>query len=254
MPDRNRCGCPPLPLETLYNARDLGGYPVAGGRATVCGRFVRTDAPVRLSDTGRLTLLAYPVSLVVDLRSRSEISHLPHQLKGQPGIVYHHIPLLGADLESDLARLQQQDVLNRLTLADLYRHMLDQSQAAIGAVMTVLAAETTGARLFNCSHGKDRTGLIAALLLGLAGVPQEQIVADYQISEVYLKPWFRQFIRQVPRHERHFFQTPARYMQDTLAYLTQRYRSAADYLSCCGVTPASQNQLVALLTEEAGRV
>ncbi len=49
MPDRNRRGCPPLPLETLYNARDLGGFPIGGGRTTACGRFLRADAPVRLS-------------------------------------------------------------------------------------------------------------------------------------------------------------------------------------------------------------
>jgi len=251
MPDRNRRGCPPLPLETLYNARDLGGFPIAGERTTVCGRFLRADAPVRLSHADRKTLVAYPVSVVIDLRSRSEIRDMPHQLKGLPGIAYHHIPLLGDDLGQDLARLQRHAGQERLTLADLYRHMLDQSQEAIGSVMTVLAGETSGARLFNCSHGKDRTGLIAALLLGLVGVSADEIVADYQVSEVYLEPWFRHIIRHVPPGERHFFQTPARYMQETLAHLARQYRSAADYLLRCGVSRDSQNRLVALLTERS---
>ena len=132
-------------------------------------------------------------------------------------IRYHNIPLLGASLERDMMRLQINNGSKKISLADLYRHILDQSQPAIGAVMLTLAAADNGARLFNCSHGKDRTGLIAALLLALAGVSHDNIVADYQVSESLLKPWFDTFIHKVPETDRRFFMTPPHFMREALA-------------------------------------
>jgi protein-tyrosine phosphatase len=247
MADSRPHDCPPISLQTLYNIRDLGGHPTNDGRKTLCGRFIRSDAPVRLSPADLSALLAYPVRLVIDLRSQSEIRQQPHNLRDHPEITYHHIPLLGVSLERDMMRLQINNGHKKISLVDLYRHILDQSQAAIGNVMKTLAAADNGARLFNCSHGKDRTGLIAALLLALAGVSYNNIVHDYQVSEALLKPWFDTFIHLVPETDRRFFMTPPHYMRETLAYIDAKYQSVSAYLMACGVDAPVQERLRQLL-------
>ena len=247
--DHRSLACPPIYLESLYNIRDLGGYPAAGGRKTRCGRFIRSDAPVSLSETDLETLLAYPVRHVIDLRSESEIRQQPHDLKHNPAVHYVNIPLLGTDLERDLMSLQQKNDNQAISLADLYRHILDQSQKAIGTVMQTMARAEGGARLFNCSHGKDRTGLIAALLLSLADVDPGSIIEDYRISEGLLKPWFDTFIQTVPQAHRHFFVTPPRFMKETLDHLSEKYHSASEYLLLCGVLPPELDRLRHLLLE-----
>jgi len=125
----------------------------------------------------------------------------------------------------------------------MYRHILDESQPAIGAVMRTFAAADQGARLFNCSHGKDRTGLIAALLLTLAGVAHDRIIDDYQVSESLLKPWFDTFIEQVPKSDRRFFITPPHFMRATLAHIRENYRDITAYLLQCGVPLTVQERL-----------
>ncbi|MDW7657998.1 MAG: tyrosine-protein phosphatase [Bacillota bacterium] len=247
MADSRSQDCPPLKLQTLYNIRDLGGHPTADGRETQCGRFIRSDAPVRLSQSDLDVLLSYPVRHVIDLRSQSEIRQQPHDLRDQPGISYHNIPLLGVSLERDMMRLQRNNGHKKISLVDLYRHILDQSQTAIRSVMLTLAAADSDARLFNCSHGKDRTGLITALLLALAGVGHDHIVDDYQVSESLLKPWFDTFIHMVPETDRRFFMTPPHYMRETLAYIEEKYHGATSYLLACGVDISVQERLRQLL-------
>ncbi len=241
--------CPPISVNSLFNIRDLGGYLTQSGSKTICRRFVRSDAPSGLSEEDLAVLLAYPVSQVIDLRSQSELDKQPHDLRQLPGVSYHHIPLLGPDLEKNLAGLQDVSALTEFTLADLYRYILDMAQPAVGSVMRTLAANKKGSSLFNCSHGKDRTGLISALLLSLAGVSQEHIVHDYKISAELLKPWFDTFIHKMPEKSRHFFTTPAHYMEATLQYLTDKYESVPAYLNLCGVDQATQVQLRRLLLE-----
>ncbi len=244
MPDLLTTHCPPLACETLYNIRDLGGYRTCDGRRTLCRRFLRSDAPVRLTQQDIQKLMLIPVHTVVDLRSHSEIRQAPHSLKDCPGIRYHNIPLLGKDLDRDIAALQRRDIRqDQADLVDLYRHIIDRSQEAIGQVLNQLASATAGAALFNCSHGKDRTGLISALLLLLADVKEAMIIEDYQVSARLLKPWFDTFLHEVPKEARIFFRTPPSYMRQTLLYLKQKYQSADRYLQACGVEPQARQTL-----------
>ncbi|MDD3930602.1 MAG: tyrosine-protein phosphatase [Eubacteriales bacterium] len=242
-----------LVFQTLYNIRDLGGHPTRDGRATRYGRFLRSDAPVRLNRHELDQLLAIPVSQVIDLRSPAEISQLPHLLSGHPLIEYVNISLLGTDLDEKFDQLERNHAKNnnkRPELVDLYHHMLDDAKQAIGRVMHHLSSDQSGARLFHCSHGKDRTGLISALLLLLADVPDSVIVADYQISETNLQPWFQTILHQIPSDHQRYLTTPAVYMEKTLDYLYKNYGSVSDYLLRCGVTEQTQNRLKQLLLED----
>ncbi|HBP37599.1 MAG TPA: hypothetical protein DD640_02445 [Clostridiales bacterium] len=226
-----------LQLQTLYNVRDLGGFSASGGRVTAHGRFLRSDAPVRLNAHDLQLLLDYPIHTVIDLRSLSEIQDQAPGLRDHPAVTYHNIPLLGSDLEAEIAALPGFEVgREQIGLPDLYVYLLDHARDSLGQVFRLLAeVRDNGACLFHCSHGKDRTGLVAALLLMLAGVSDPDIVEDYQISSAYLKPWFDTFISSVPEDTLHFFQTDPQNMILTLNYFRRHYDSAENFMLICGL-------------------
>jgi len=223
-----------LLLETMYNVRDLGGYPTRDGLITSFGRFIRADAPFRLNDHDLQVLLQLPVTTVIDLRSPSENNQENYRLSVSPDVEYFNIPLLGFDMMASIMAMNDSDD-PYIAVPDLYIRMLEKAREPIGQVMTRLAGAKPGACMFHCTHGKDRTGIIAALLLMLADVQDEDIIADYQVSATYLKPWFDTFIHGLPAEILHFFRTEPENMEKTLEHFHQNYASADDYLEQCGV-------------------
>jgi len=224
-----------LLLETMYNVRDLGGYPTRAGKTTVYGQFLRADSPNRLSDDDLRQLLAFPVTTVIDLRSPSENNQENYRLRESPDVSYFNIPLLGFDMMASIMAMNETDD-PYIAVPDLYIRMLDKACDPIGQVMTCLAQARPGACMFHCTHGKDRTGIISALLLLLADVNDEDIVANYQTSATYLKPWFDTFIADLPVEILHFFKTEPESMETTLDYFHKTYISVDKYLEGCGVS------------------
>ncbi len=175
-----------IPLGGMHNLRDLGGYPVPGGE-TAWERLLRGDNPEGLTEEDLRWLLDRDITTVVDLRSDAEVGRKPDQLSGHPDFHYFHCPLLA---EGDGMPNLETDV------GAGYFRMLEGSGLVARALRTVAAAP--GGVLFHCTAGKDRTGLMAALLLGLAGVERTDILADYQVSETYLARIIRQIKARVP--------------------------------------------------------
>jgi protein-tyrosine phosphatase len=238
-----------VPMQTMYNVRDLGGYQTADGRMTAFRRFLRSDAPVRLNEADLEKLAGFPVCTVIDLRSPNEIGSLPHRLRDQPGVNYFIIPLLGDDLDAGMAAVEAFEEGRTIGLADLYIHTMEHSKESIGQVFRRMAEAKPGAILFHCSHGKDRTGLIAALLLLLAKVSDADIVENYRISYELLKPWFDTFIHEVPEQFLPFFNTDPENMELTLRYFHSHYLSAEAYLASCGVSKGNIERLKQRLLE-----
>ena len=244
MPVSSECDRSRLLLQTMYNVRDLGGLTTKDGRITKCGRFLRADAPTQLNLNDLQLLLDFPVRTVIDLRSQNEIVELPHGLRDLPEVDYINIPLLGDDLGAGIAAVQMYEAgRDMVGLADLYIHMLENSRESLGQVFVQMAAARSGACLFHCAHGKDRTGLISALLHLLAGVSDADIVANYQVSEMYLKPLYDTFMHTIPAEVRHYFNTHPQNMELTLRYFHQHFESAEAYLATCGVSSAEIAEL-----------
>lgn len=244
MPVSSECSQPRLLLQTMYNVRDLGGFSTKDGRITKCGRFLRADAPTQLNRNDLRLLLDFPVRAVIDLRSQNEIDDQPNSLRNRPEIDYINIPLLGTDLSRGIASVQLAES-GRVTvgLADLYIHLLENSRELLGQVFIRLAEDRPGACLFHCSLGKDRTGLVSALLLMLAGVSDDDIIANYQVSEAYLKPRIDKLTLQVPEEFWHFLYTKPQNMAVTLFHFHQHYSSAEAYLAECGVSRPEIDEL-----------
>jgi protein-tyrosine phosphatase len=173
-----------IPLVSVQNLRDLGGYSTTDGRTTRWRRFVRCAGLWNLTDADQQEMLNYGIGAVVDLRSQLDIEKWPNSFAYLEDIAYHHHDLWGdrvADFKSAKSSLTQAE-----KMADLYRLGFVRCEGIIGEIMGTLADAGDHASLFHCGAGKDRTGMIAALLLGIARVPHQTIAADYGLTDLYL--------------------------------------------------------------------
>src|SRR5215208_1553234 len=210
--------------DACYNVRDLGGYSTKHNRQTRWRAFVRADNLARLSTAGKTALIAYGVKTIIDLRSEYELDMDPPafpSLHGQDGFP-QYISLSILD-ESDKVGIE---IINQTpALTEMYAVIIDRYPENIARVMKAFAKATNGTILFHCHSGRDRTGIIAAMLLALAGVDDSTIAKDYMVSSVYIQPTF----------EKPLFEQPEIMLQ-FLAYLDTQYGGTRAYLLDSGVS------------------
>jgi protein-tyrosine phosphatase len=155
-----------VPLNYPANLRDVGGLALAGGGVTRSGVLYRSDA-LYPHDKVPLTLHGWPPAAVVDMRSefeRERTGAFPWPAATRT----HHIPLLGEAAPQLMDR----------PLIDLYRDALGASGRLIAEVAAIVAA-APGPALVQCAAGKDRTGVVIAVILLAVGVEPASVVADY---------------------------------------------------------------------------
>jgi protein tyrosine/serine phosphatase len=178
-----------IDLQGAVNVRDLGGLPAGDGRRTAYRRLLRSENLQELtpSDVARLTG-EIGVTTVVDLRTTGELEiEGPAPLDAVPGVRHVHHPVLpelgsrtDAVAEALLVRKVDQDrsrYPDDITCGHYLGYLEDRPGEVSGALRSVASSE--GAAIVHCAAGKDRTGVIVALALTVAGVPSEAVVADY---------------------------------------------------------------------------
>lgn len=173
-----------IPLAGTYNLRDLGGYATPAG-TTVWRRVLRADGLHRMGPEGAAGLAALGVRTVIDLRRDHELAAQPNPVREHPGIAYLNVSLFDR-LDVVEAHAPEGEEAGNVLLG-LYCQTLAQRGAEIREILETIAA-AEGVVLFHCTAGKDRTGVIAALLLALAGVGREDIVADYALTGAQIAP------------------------------------------------------------------
>lgn len=226
-----------LRWPATLNTRDLGGYDIPGG-PTRYGAFVRSDNLHRLTPAGGAALRDYGIGTIIDLRLPSEARDLPHAFQSNgDGIAYLHVSMLGDD-DGEI-RKRDQAVGNRFDWTSM---MLDHASDNIAAVMRAVAHAPEGGVLFHCHAGKDRTGLTAMFLLSLAGASRDDIIADYALSDVFMRPLYDELMAKysanplaVQRIENSMW-CPPETMAQTLDYLDDKFGGAGPYLLDAGVT------------------
>lgn len=172
---------PTLAWEGCRNARDVGGLATSYGETLRSGALIRADSLTYLTAEGVATVRAAGLSLVVDLRYPGEVLPGGVARTDHPYLEdarYRALPMFDPPTsEVDPA------VLDAMSLAELYCSILDRNGARITAAVRAIAADgPPGPVVVHCVSGKDRTGIIVALILAVAGVPDEDIVADYAAS------------------------------------------------------------------------
>jgi protein-tyrosine phosphatase len=241
-----------LEWEGCLNARDLGGYATQDGRETRWGTVVRSDSPAALTDTGRAALADYGVRAIVDLRLPAELADDPNPFAepGDHGIAYTNVSII------DPAAGFPPDTV---TLAENYLWSLERFSGLVAQAVEAVARAPEGAVLIHCAAGKDRTGLISALLLGLAGVPAETIAADYAMTAELLWPREQAWLAGLPPEERAEraammarYAPTAEVMLAVLAGLTERFGGVEPYLLAAGVERDDLDRLRDRLVAPAG--
>lgn len=201
-----------LAWPDLRNARDLGGVPTIEGGRIRERALVRTDNHGRLDTAGVTAIRSYGVSRIVDLRWAWEASKDPSPLAGDTS--YRLVPACF------------EPTGNEEIPPDSYSLMVDASRDRLAAAFTAIAEAPPGGVVVHCHAGRDRTGVVVALALQVAGASAEEIAADYALTEG----------------------SPPTMIINTLAHLRARYGGVAEYLVGSGVAPAHLAAVRARLT------
>lgn len=176
------------PAQPLVNLRDLGGIKVSGG-ALKPRVLWRSDDPTISPHEEIRSLAGQGLSAVLDLRSTPEVSTSPHRMAAQLGIALHHLPLAEAAVNPlaivDAAPFMRSPADVGRWYARLVRghvHEVAEGLRVIG--------DSRGGVLFHCAAGKDRTGILAAVVLTLLGADRSEVVEDYAQTQQNLPAIF----------------------------------------------------------------
>jgi protein-tyrosine phosphatase len=219
-----------IPLAGLFNLRDLGGYPTRGGRVPWRVLF-RSDALHQLDDGGVAGLAALHLRTIVDLRTHGEVEIAPSPLDALSAR-HSHVSLLGGDMES-----------LPLELDAIYRYMVDECGDAIADAIRPMCSDGGFPALVHCSAGKDRTGIVIAMVLAVLGTPDEVIAEDYSLSADYLNAQFTPAIGQLQagtglgeQLTGELLSSPPHLILGVLARARQTHGSIESYLLAHGLT------------------
>jgi protein tyrosine/serine phosphatase len=227
-----------LAWEGLLNARDLGGHSTVDGGETEYGRVVRSDSIRQLTDAGWRALLDYGIRTVVDLRGDQERqgdppAHVDVEVVHAPFMEANDAEFEEISAEVEAASRAAPDI--ETATRDVYLIFLERFKANVAAGIRAVARAPEGGVVVHCMGGKDRTGLLTAFLLHVAGVDDEQIAADYALSEERLRPrhdeWLAKAETEAERERlRRLSRTPAASMLGVFAELERRYGSIEQFL------------------------
>ena len=231
-----------LSIDGVWNVRDVGGMPAAGGRIA-SGRLLRSANLAGVTSEGARGLSAQ-VDHIIDLRADDEVASEPSAVRG---VETTHLPLfLGS-----VASFFEEDS----SLDELYSHLLEQSGTRLVEALRIIARG--GRTLVHCTVGKDRTGVTIALALDAVGADREAIIADYALTESQLPAERNRritaYLRSQHPDAQHVValatQSPAPVMRALLASIDDRWGSTSEYLRAQGMTDAELSALRATLVE-----
>ena len=228
-------------LEGAANFRDLGGLPTSDGGFVRRGRIFRSDVLYRLTESDTIALRPLGIRTVIDLRSRDEVRHYPESPLKVAGLQHFNVPIV-SEIYSATGSIAEDYLL-------LLRNAGEGFRALFGHL-----ANNRYPLVINCFAGKDRTGLTSALILGALGVPNDEIVADYALSE-------RHMVRLLHIHRRSdeapadsgilpsWLAASSATMEATLHAISEEWGSVRGYLESIGIPAGELRQISDALVE-----
>lgn len=174
-----------IPVEGAYNVRDLGGYETSDGRQTRWRTLFRAADIHALSPSAQSTLVDAGVRTVIDLRGSQELTEASSVFKEMSGIQYRPHNMTGDALINSWGTIPV-PADSSIRLSTMYSTVLDERGDMVKSILETVSQPGALPAVFHCTAGKDRTGVLAAVLLGIAGVPRERIVEDYALSARFL--------------------------------------------------------------------
>lgn len=230
-----------IPLKGLYNFRDLGGYQAADGRSVRWRRLYRSDGHEKLTAEDIATLRALGIATVIDLRTEEELEGTGRSPLHDGEVTLHcHVPYFRT-----FAGLPEPELPG---IVGFYLRDTSCAGDCIAQLFAMLADERRYPIVYHCAAGKDRTGMITALILRTLGVGDEQIIADYALTDSYLADWMAQARARgettpFDEIEPEFLSARPESMAAFLAGIDERHGSTERLLAACGVVPVHLERL-----------
>ena len=233
-------------LEAVHNFRDLGGYPARDGSVTRWHQLYRADGLYRLTAADIETVRALGLRTVVDLRSNAEIDKWGTFPRQAIKVNFTHHPVIDQTWELD----SQADRTDHEFLVWAYQQMLQVGWQRFATAIEELAQPGALPAVFHCAAGKDRTGLLAAMVLESLGVPRTVVLADYELTVegiVRMRSWVE---LNHPEMAVRMAETPSAFLMalpaalgDVLDGLAQQHGTIDAYVRSIGVSAAALQSL-----------
>jgi protein-tyrosine phosphatase len=244
-------------LDAVHNFRDLGGYPARDGAVTRWRTLFRSDGLYRLTVDDRETVRGLGLATVIDLRSQAELDErgrFPHE---QLPVDFLHLPVIDTTWEH-YADAADMEAVAFLTMA--YTEMLEVGWQRFAAAIHALARPSALPAVFHCAAGKDRTGLLAALVLSAIGVPRLVVLHDYALTTAGIQRMREWVLRESPEMAARMLDAPDAFMAAApealdiiLSRLCAEHGSIEAYLVAIGVSTDVQERLADLLLDPVPR-
>jgi len=229
-----------LRFASVSNFRDIGGYRTRNGDTIAWRRVFRSGEFQHLTGND-LQRLKEEIGLasVIDLRSAMEIERHGIGLLSEADIKYHNISFIadGGDRKADERRFKEFK-----NMGEFYLDLMPQKEYGqrIIEALEVIAIPENHPLVFHCAVGKDRTGMLAAILLNLLGVEEDDIIQDYTLSEPYMDELLARLKNNPQKSDPpldipdYFWKASPESMALFLSTLRREYGSIADYLTTQG--------------------
>jgi protein-tyrosine phosphatase len=238
-----------LPLEGASNFRDLGGYSTADGRTTRWSTLFRSDTLHELTESDLKVLRDIGLKSVIDLRTGFEAEKTGRGLLEGEAVSYLHLSVIDEDGGESRGIPAPVDE----NLSNRYLWYLDVGRDPLVRALTMIGDGSNYPLVFHCAAGKDRTGVLSALVLEIIGVERSAIVDDYVLTasrmELILERLFRnaevgRSINDLPAKAR---TVEATTMENFLKGLDERHGGARQWALDAGVAPGSLDSMSDLL-------
>jgi protein-tyrosine phosphatase len=230
-----------LTFEGCVNFRDLGGYRTFDGRRIGWRRLFRADGLHKLSQADRTQLIELGMATVIDLRTVDEAEQRGRFPVDLVPVRYVDLPLTDVlPSTEELASWSEASYV-----ASRYVQMVARGGPALTGAIEALASSDSLPAVFHCSAGKDRTGVLSALILAFLGVPDTTIVEDYALSGAamerlldHLRAEYPDSVEEVERHAPSVLQVAPETMEEFLTAIRAEYGTYDALAESLGVTEA----------------
>lgn len=236
-----------ITLEAVHNFRDLGGYPTSTGQSTKWRTLFRADGLYRLTTGDAQVVIDLGVKTVIDLRTEKELQTRGKFPVEKFPVNFHHLSIIDATWnDGDTPVIE--DTVEFLVWA--YREMLEHANKKFADAINLLGSKEVLPAVFHCAAGKDRTGVLAAFVLSILGVPDQIISADYGITErgmqrllIWAKVHQPELADAYANMPARFAASDPRAMAIILDDLNTKYGSVQNFVREIGVTEATADTL-----------
>lgn len=217
-----------LPLDGAENTRDLGGYPTLDNKVTKFHVYVRSSRLTNITDKDNNFLKDYGITDIIDLRGVTKIqsTFISDDNINNEYFKFHYLPLSTLEMEQYANNEHDSENFN---FGIGYTYLLD-NKTKVKQIFDVLA-DAKGGVLFHCTAGKDRTGVVSALILGLCGVDIKDIIANYEVTNTYISN--SDFIDKYPSNVK---KSSPEFIKTFVENLLKKYSSFENYILSCNVS------------------